>query len=305
MSTLKPAFSSTFEEPNLTRKLNQVLTFIRDYPAQMPPPKTHVLLLISGGLDSTLLWLLLALKYKLHVHPIHLQSLKKPSSQTKYLKKILPFFQSQLKNLYHQPLFLTYQLPLKSPSFQASPPHLKNWNLANLVVNPKTNQTTVMAIANSTRLFHFTAIAVQVAHQLRLTHNYNLTHIFFGLVPEDAQTARESTLTTLRSLTLTTTIIFGDPDWQLLAPIDRKLNFYYPKPKLLQYGARHNFPFHLTWSCDYNGHYHCGLCYSCRGRKEAFQTANLPDPTPYRPNLNSLQDKLKQKLLTFKLRWYP
>jgi 7-cyano-7-deazaguanine synthase len=40
-------------------------------------------------------------------------------------------------------------------------------------------------------------------------------------------------------------------------------------------------PLHLTWSCYEGGTKHCGLCATCRARKEAFEVAGLPDPTEY------------------------
>ncbi len=306
MSThTQPLHNSSFEEPLLTTKINQLLKFIRGYSAQFPPPHTHVLLLLSGGLDSSLLWLLLAKKYQLQVHPFHLHPSQTARAQTQSIHRLLPFFRSTLGKLYHSPIFIPFDLPQPPSTSNLTPPHLETWAQANLTFNSKTNQLKLFPISNPTRFFHYTALAIHYAHQLRLTHSYNLTHIFFGLVPDDTTLNRESTLTTLRSLTLTTCIIFGDPDWQLLTPLDKSLNFYYPKAKLIQYGAKFNFPFQHTWSCDYNGRYQCGLCYNCKGRKLAFDQAKVPDPTIYRPNFRSLKDKLREKILSLKALSHP
>jgi 7-cyano-7-deazaguanine synthase len=39
-----------------------------------------------------------------------------------------------------------------------------------------------------------------------------------------------------------------------------------------------NVPIELTWSCHAEGDRHCGTCYSCRQRVEAFATMGLVDP---------------------------
>ena len=46
-------------------------------------------------------------------------------------------------------------------------------------------------------------------------------------------------------------------------------------------GAELGAPLELTWSCYKGGDIHCGTCGTCVERKEAFQIANLPDPTEY------------------------
>ena len=42
-----------------------------------------------------------------------------------------------------------------------------------------------------------------------------------------------------------------------------------------------NIPYEDTWSCYEGGEIHCGLCGTCNERKEAFQRANVTDPTKY------------------------
>lgn len=53
------------------------------------------------------------------------------------------------------------------------------------------------------------------------------------------------------------------------------------KAAIVSEGARLGVPFGLTWSCYRGGTVHCGTCGTCRERREAFQLANVPDPTAY------------------------
>jgi 7-cyano-7-deazaguanine synthase len=53
------------------------------------------------------------------------------------------------------------------------------------------------------------------------------------------------------------------------------------KSEIAKRGAELNVPFELTWSCYKGGERHCGLCGTCVERAEAFNLADLQDPTDY------------------------
>lgn len=47
---------------------------------------------------------------------------------------------------------------------------------------------------------------------------------------------------------------------------------------IVQLALRLNVPIELTWSCHKDGRAHCGSCYACRQRIEAFSSLGIPDP---------------------------
>ncbi len=53
------------------------------------------------------------------------------------------------------------------------------------------------------------------------------------------------------------------------------------KAEIAAAGAELGVDFAHTYSCYKGGNRHCGLCATCRERKEAFRLAGLPAPTPY------------------------
>ena len=63
---------------------------------------------------------------------------------------------------------------------------------------------------------------------------------------------------------------------RLLTPFN-----YNTKAEIIAAGVRLGVPYHLTWSCYAGGEKHCGVCPTCRARKEAFKLAPAYDPTEY------------------------
>jgi 7-cyano-7-deazaguanine synthase len=53
------------------------------------------------------------------------------------------------------------------------------------------------------------------------------------------------------------------------------------KAQIVARGAELGVDFVHTWSCYEGGRIHCGRCGTCFERREAFQEANVADPTEY------------------------
>lgn len=53
------------------------------------------------------------------------------------------------------------------------------------------------------------------------------------------------------------------------------------KADIAREGAKLGVPYENTWSCYKGGEIHCGRCGTCVERREAFDLANVPDPTQY------------------------
>lgn len=63
---------------------------------------------------------------------------------------------------------------------------------------------------------------------------------------------------------------------QLLRPF-----IHTDKGGIVRQGAAWGVDFSQTYSCYRGGTKHCGLCATCRERRQAFQDAGIPDPTEY------------------------
>jgi len=54
------------------------------------------------------------------------------------------------------------------------------------------------------------------------------------------------------------------------------------KSQIVLLGQKLGVPFEDTWSCYKGEELHCGTCPTCRSRREAFQIADVLDPTMYK-----------------------
>lgn len=67
-----------------------------------------------------------------------------------------------------------------------------------------------------------------------------------------------------------------------ISPVDLHVPFLaYSKRDVVFIGRDEGTPLHLTYSCYSGLQTHCGGCQGCRNRHEAFEAANIPDPTVY------------------------
>jgi 7-cyano-7-deazaguanine synthase len=50
------------------------------------------------------------------------------------------------------------------------------------------------------------------------------------------------------------------------------------RQKVISLALRIDVPLELTWSCHNEGETHCGQCYSCSQRFDAFSSLGIKDP---------------------------
>lgn len=101
--------------------------------------------------------------------------------------------------------------------------------------------------------------------------------IYFGAHAEDSQNWAYPDCTPEWSGAMANAIMVGTYNRvRLEVPFQ-----YARKYEIIEQGTRLETPYHLTWSCYKGGERHCGVCPTCRARKEAFVLAGVSDPTEY------------------------
>ncbi len=296
-------FSHNFENPAVLDDLNSIFVKNRGYDFKLPTQGSAVLLVVSGGLDSTMLWFHLLNTYKLHVYPIYFTSpfLSKHNvpgeraalmSLSRYLSNRFPDYFHHIKYI---PLDLSFSLTNKK-NIQILE---RNWRLA--VSNARTNKAgfkSIYLLDYPTRFIRYILSAFEYGLSLQ-AEGIEINNIFLGVVPNDSQIGRESTLTVLRSLNLYLCLLLGDWRWQITGPVEKQNKFFYTKEDSILIGNKHGFPLEKTWSCVRQFPFHCGYCNACRYRHESFLSAKVIDKTTYIVP-PQVKVKLKQMYLTFK-----
>jgi len=109
------------------------------------------------------------------------------------------------------------------------------------------------------------------------SYTEDLVTLYFGAHAEDAQNWAYPDCTPEFAGAMANAIYIGTyRTVRLLTPFN-----YSTKGEIITAGAKLNVPYELTWSCYKGDEKHCGVCPTCRARKEAFKEAGVVDPTEY------------------------
>jgi len=282
---LSPALEKNYEAKETLLRIEKIFRFHRRYLHKVPSPGSSVILLMSGGQDSTAFCDLLLSKYHLKVFPLYFDYGN--PGQNWNLQKILKHFRDKYPG---QIQSLRKIKERANFTFRSLTPNQKKHVLENLaflipnLVNLKTeksNRTGAVVVNSPVRLFRYLYWAYEYALILKYRKGIDINTVYLGIVPEDAGVGRESTLTVLRSINLSFCLILGDFSWQFTGPLEKEAKFYYSKKILLQKARNHKLPLELTWSCDHRGFWHCGECLSCRTRRYLLKELRFKDITVY------------------------
>ena len=246
------------------RVIESILQHERRYVTKAPL-NDDVVILMSGGLDSTVMAEYVIDKWNAKIHPLFL---RRGARSEKYEEKAFDFFidffrKKHPENMY-APFKINIDVPIKKIKAALPGP------LALTTGHPLRNST----IQN---------VAVMYAISLQ-TQGYNVNTIFSGSIGDDS-TEPELGLLSLRSQTLNTCIHLGDWNWQITSPftdpeltLDNQPLF---KNDLIKYASEQAIPIEKTRTCFSSKELADGTCNACIKRLEAFRYLNLEDPINY------------------------
>jgi len=283
MSKFVPVFfHKNFEDLPVKTGLDSIFKKKRGYDFKMPEKGEPVLLIVSGGLDSTMLWFNLLHTYGLHVYPIHFVSKRSILGEKWAVRFFYHFFKKRypdlVKPIQYIPIDLSFSLTNRKNSRMVD--HNLRFVINNLRHNKITKKKDFYLIDYPVRYAYYLLAAYEYGLSLQ-ARNIPVYSIFIGVVPNDGLIGRESTLTVLRALNVYLCCILGDWRWQLTGPVEQKRNFFYPKETSIAIGVKNDIPLEKTWSCGRRFFMQCGICNACRYRHHAFRDAHIEDKTVY------------------------
>jgi 7-cyano-7-deazaguanine synthase in queuosine biosynthesis len=245
---------------------------------------SSVVLLLSGGLDSIGLWILLMGKYHTHVYPLHLYSRRK-TTQYRSIKHYEPILQKLFPLYYHAPAY--YKITKPFFAFSHAPNIIRKIPLSlitsNLAYIPSQKKYAPLFPDWSFRIPTFSFHGVEYALSLMERGVQNINTIVFGIVPEDRLLA-DANLSVFKIITNLINQLFKDNYWQVTAPIHTGKQFYTTKKELISFAHTYHIDLSPTWSCGKSRYVHCGVCFNCIERKQAFKASRLRDNTRYFPH---------------------
>lgn len=223
-------------------------------------PPEHVMLVLSGGLDSTVL------AYQLHAAGSGLTMLSFDYGQRH--SRELDYAQRTAAKLHcsHRIVDLSTVFGLIGGSSLTD----RAVSVPDGHYNDVSMRTTVVPNRNAIML----DVAVAQATVL------NADAVAFGAHSGDHPIypdCRPAFLDAYQRMTLLANEGFVAPGFMVLAPF-----LHLSKVDIVTIGATLEVPFEDTWSCYKGADHHCGACGTCVERREAFELAGVADPTEYR-----------------------
>lgn len=259
------------ENISLITEIENKLLNKREKIIQLPPKGSSVLLILSGGLDSVIVWGYLMEIYHYQVYPIFF---RRGQRRVKLEEKSVDYFFNYYRKKYHtlcQPIkkMVAYIPPLEI--------HYSITIASNEIRNEKGKWLGIPMY--SSLLMNF---AVQYGYYLEITKNIKTRTIFAGFMATDGLVMKDETLTAMRVNNLSIAELTEDYSWQIIAlPIEKELGFFHGKEVFVRWAVDQGIPIEKTRSCIMWGKNHCGKCVSCFARKEAFKAAKVKDLTVY------------------------
>lgn len=266
-----------------TDALKQTESFLkrkRGHVFRMPSKGEAVILTVSGGLDSSIVWGMLLEEYGLHVYPVFFRRghkrLKREEAAVLYFER---YFQKQYPHACHPVQFLDVPMPPKEIRWKIT-------SHSQELVRRDTNQRKGLPLYSGLLALN----AAEYAFFLEEEKDIDIHTIFSAFVSSDGESLKYETVTAMRSVMQNICILTGDMKWQYTSlALETELGHFWDKDVLIRWASEKKYPLEKTFSCisPINYKIHCGRCYFCQYRKQSFIMAGVLDTTEYKYDSDS------------------
>lgn len=270
------------ENTEAIKNTESLLLNKRGYIIKMPKKGSSIILLISGGVDSVVLWKVLLSIYKYNVYPVFFH---RGSTRYKRERKRVYFFYRLFKKIYPElcrsPFELSITFPPKElenefnkPSFIHEKHILNSLNLGSSI-------SSYFNLSIFTYMYPFLATAY--SNYLFDRYYIKIPHIFSAINGSDGLTNPAQTFTSLRTTMLDMCLATNNYQWQFFSPFfEKEIGNCVYKHQVIKIGEKSGLSLEKTWSCYKDGWFHCGTdCYGCILRRDSMSKAGVADKTIY------------------------
>lgn len=232
-------------------KLQQYIINQRDWSLRQPV-KEPIVLLLTGGLDSSVLAEICIHELESIVYPLYIRrggTTQKKEEQA--AKSVVSYLQNKYGERRIKDLFmLECTIPPTSlrKGFSEDKIAQSGWPMRNTILE---------------------LYAVQYASSL-IQKGVRVRTITTGSIDDDIHP--DSQPMSFLAATLAVCVNLNDWSWQVMAPYLQAGIFpgkdSLSKKDIVEWGREHNFPFHVTYSCPRGAIRSCGTCKDCKIRKK-------------------------------------
>ncbi len=234
------------------KKIKELLVFNRGYVNEAPKDE-YILLLCSGGMDSTILIDMAIKQWNCKVILVYF--LRNAKNQ-KWEEKAIDFFNDFYKKRYPQNIVEYIKVNLEIP-LRLNKEHLDRMR----------QKILGLPLRNTVMWGNAFAQAVYLSGKYKTT----IRTVLVGSVEEDL-TSPESGLLSVLSQMLHTCVATGLWYYQLMAPfIDESFGHIIRKVDLIQYAKNHQIPIDKSRSCFEADEQPCNKCLACKNRNNAYK----------------------------------
>ena len=261
----------------------------RGYSFKQPKSGSKAILLLSGGIDSTVAWATLIEVYGYKVYPVILdrgsnKRAKKELAAVRFLEK---YFAKRYPDNYVKPFHLTVNTIAKEFKDTVNPKNvlaediLANFNQNKWFVKDESNVVLARTKGISPYLMPF--YGVVYSDYLKFTQGIDIKNIFVGANFTDGSEVSSQSFTALRSTLLGICTATANYDWNFSSVfLERETGILLEKGGTVELGMKLGIPLEKTWSCYNSSIFQCGdACATCVSRKDAFAQIGAKDKTIY------------------------
>lgn len=255
-------FSNRQEDPELLKMTEDILKYRRGYVFKVPKNE-DIVLLASGGLDSTVTIDLIIREWNVRVHPLFI---RRSARATPFEESAFDYFTNFYRERFPNNFMESFKVESEIP-----PIVLKKYKMVDRLSK----------LGHPMRNASLQNIAAQYAAYLYGEKNIRVDTILTSTVGDD--TFPHSSLLALRTENLAICIDSGNWDTQLTSPlIDTQIKgrplF---KKDLILYAEKWKIPLEFTRTCIEGCEIPDGTCNECMERLHAFEIAQRKDPINY------------------------
>ncbi|MDP1722369.1 MAG: 7-cyano-7-deazaguanine synthase [Candidatus Gottesmanbacteria bacterium] len=267
-----------YEDLDLVAMIERYVSKKRGFVFRMPRPGSRVVLMASGGIDSTVAWYILMKEFGLHVYPFMVTN-DNHHAQVSSLSFFSKMYRKKFVDLYHAPLVVPEVtaareiFDMKKSSELTPRAILDSYDPQHKTFNWRPGAGSVMLEAGQAALY-------MGSLRSRLPHAF--TTIFCGVTAMDGMGVKSQTLTFLRTSLLYMMTFLADPTLQYASLyIEKETGWFARKADIIRIGVEAMLPLERTFSCYRSGSVHCGRCGGCDTRRWEFKQAGVVDKTIY------------------------